>query len=54
LSGPPVNVAEAYARFAEQLRTGDRTLPDFGEAVRLTGLLDAIDTASADGRRQRL
>lgn len=53
LTGPPVNVAEAYGRLAEQLRTGVRTLPDFADAVRLTELLDAIDTASSTGARQR-
>jgi predicted dehydrogenase len=52
--GPPVNVAEAYARFAGDIRTGTRTVPDFDAAVRLTRLLDRIDAASASGRRQSL
>ncbi|MBU6266696.1 MAG: Gfo/Idh/MocA family oxidoreductase [Sphingomonadales bacterium] len=52
LSGPAVNVAEAWAAFAADLRTGQRTVPDFGDAVRLARLLAAIDTASRDGRRQ--
>jgi predicted dehydrogenase len=54
LKGPPANVAETYARLAQDLRTGARTLPDFEDARRLTHLLDAIDRASATGRRQRL
>jgi predicted dehydrogenase len=54
LKGPPANVAETYARLAEDLRTGGRTLPDFEDARRLTRLLDAIDRASDTGQRQRL
>ena len=54
LAGPPVNLAEAYARLADDIRTDRHTLPDFDAAVRLTTLLEAIDTASATGRRQSL
>jgi predicted dehydrogenase len=53
LSGPPANVAEAYHRLAEDIRSGTRTLPDFEDAVRLTALLETIDTASATGQRQQ-
>lgn len=54
LSGAPANVAEIYACIAEDIRTGRREAPDFARAVRLTRLLDAIDRASAEGRRQYL
>jgi predicted dehydrogenase len=54
LTGPPANVAETYARFADDISTGKRTVPDFDLALRLTRLLDAIDAASEEGRRQRI
>ena len=50
LRGPPANVAELWARFANDIRTGARTAPDFERAVRLTRLLDALEASSADGR----
>lgn len=54
LDGPPLNVAEHYTRFADDIRSGVRTVPDFSAAVRLTRLLAVIDQASAKGRRQYL
>ena len=51
LAGPPQNVSQLYARLAADIRAGTRTVPDFDRAVRLTRLLDAIDTASDEGRR---
>jgi predicted dehydrogenase len=44
------NVAELWARFADDIENGTRTVPDFDRAVRLTRLLDAIDLSSAQGR----
>jgi predicted dehydrogenase len=52
LAGPSANVAELYAALLADLRNGTRTTPDFVRAVRLTKLLDAIDVASDEGRRQ--
>lgn len=52
LTGAPANVAEAYKRFESDIRTGTRTVPDFKSAARNTLLLDAIEKASIDGRRQ--
>tara|TARA_R110001592_G_scaffold260403_1_gene524980 strand:- start:88874 stop:89947 length:1074 start_codon:yes stop_codon:yes gene_type:complete len=52
LDGPPLNVAEHYSRFANDIHSGTRTAPDFNLAVRLTRLLQKIDQASAEGRRQ--
>ena len=51
LSGPPANVAELWARFADDIATGRRTVPDFDRAVALTRLLDAIDASSDKDRR---
>ncbi|MCB2063822.1 MAG: Gfo/Idh/MocA family oxidoreductase [Novosphingobium sp.] len=50
----PVNVGEAWARFADDIENGTYTVPDFDDAVRLTRLLDAIDEASVSGQRQKL
>lgn len=54
LKGASINVAEMWTAFIADIRTGTRTIPDFDDAVRLTRLLDAIDTASDDGRRVSL
>lgn len=54
LKDAPANVAEVYAQFAADIRAGARTVADFRLAARLTRLLDAVDAASATGRRQRL
>jgi predicted dehydrogenase len=45
-----INVAELWARFASDIRTSKRTVPDFDRAVRLTRLLNAIDAASETGK----
>ncbi|MFV8817886.1 Gfo/Idh/MocA family protein [Haliea sp. E17] len=54
LAGPAANVAEIYARISEDLDKGSSSAPGFTEAVRLSRLLLAIDTASATGARQSL
>ena len=54
VKGAPLNVAECYTRFAADIRSDVRTVPDFNDAVRLTRLLDQIEAASQTGRRQRL
>jgi len=54
LTGTSANVAEAWARFGQDLREGTFTVPDFATAERLTALLAAIDTASASGQRQAI
>jgi len=41
-----VNVAELWTRFAADIRTAERTVPDFERAIRLTQLLNAIDLSS--------
>lgn len=50
LEGQAINVSQIYARLAEDIRTGSRTVPDFDRAVSLTSLLDAIDVSSDEGR----
>lgn len=50
LGATSVNVAELWARFASDIRSGTRTVPDFDRAVRLTRLLDAIDASSESER----
>lgn len=50
LEGAAINVGQLHADFANDIRNGTRTVPDFAAAVRLTRLLDAIETASAEGR----
>jgi len=50
LSGAAINVAQIYAQLEADIRTGSRTVPDFGTALRLTRLLDTIDAASEQGR----
>jgi predicted dehydrogenase len=49
-----INVAELWARFANDIENGTCTVPDFDRAVRLTQLLDAIDLASEQGRTAHL
>ena len=50
LDGNPLNVAQLWAQFETDIRSGSRNAPDFDVAVRLTRLLDAIDLASDQGR----
>lgn len=48
------NVAQAYARFASDLRDGTRTCPSFEDAVQRHRLLQAIETSAATGKRVNL
>lgn len=50
LSGPAVNVAQLYARFAEHLGGAPRAYPDFDDAVRRHRMIDAIERAAAEAR----
>jgi predicted dehydrogenase len=47
-----VNVAQFYARFADDLRTGARNTPDFAAGLRLHRMLDGIRLSAATGTRQ--
>ena len=49
-SGPPYNVAQAYARAADTLRGDGSFDVDFNLAVRRHKLIDAIERSSATGR----
>jgi predicted dehydrogenase len=52
LAGPTANVGEVYARFAEDIRTGERRTPDFVHAAKLHALIASIKLAAANGQRQ--
>jgi predicted dehydrogenase len=49
-SGPPRNVAQAYARYADALPSGETAAPDFELAVTRHRLIDAIERSAADGK----
>ncbi|HUP73491.1 MAG TPA: Gfo/Idh/MocA family oxidoreductase [Acidimicrobiales bacterium] len=48
--GPPFNVAQAYARFAEATKTGEPFDPDFDRAVKRHQLIDAIERSHEERR----
>jgi predicted dehydrogenase len=48
------NVAEVYARFADDLRNGTRHTADFDHAVRRYKLVEAIERSAASGQSVRL
>ena len=50
LEAAPVNVAQMWSQFESDIRGGTRSVPDFDDAVRLSRLLDAIETASDEAR----
>ena len=52
--GPSTNVAQAYARFADDYREGTHLCPTFDDAVTRHRMLEAIETAAATGKRQTL
>ena len=48
---PAVHLVRAYTEFAAAIAGGRAATPGFDEAVRLHRLLDAVETASGEGRR---
>ena len=52
--GPVRNVASAYTHMSEAIRRGEQFSPDFGHAVHLHELLDAVLESSRDGRAVQL
>ncbi|MER9296821.1 Gfo/Idh/MocA family oxidoreductase [Mesorhizobium sp. M0621] len=52
--GISTNVAQAYARFADDYREGTDLCPTFGDAVTRHRMLSAIEAAAATGQRQTL
>jgi predicted dehydrogenase len=54
VKGPGANVAELYTMLAQQIDGGQRTAPDFRDAVRTSLLLETIDRAATSGQRQTL
>jgi hypothetical protein len=47
-------VAQAYARFADGLRTGERVTPDFDSAVIRHRMIAAMEESSEAGRVVKL
>lgn len=54
LAGPALNIAQAWQCFAEDIRTGSRTTPDFDHAVQRHKLIDAIERSAAAGTKEIL
>jgi predicted dehydrogenase len=54
LSGPAVNVAQVYARFADDLRDGSHQCPDVEDALRRHRMIAAIEESADSGRRLSL
>ena len=52
--GPPLNVAQMFARLGEAIAAGQDVEADFSLALKRHRLLDAIQAASDTGRRQAL
>jgi len=52
--GQSYNVAQAYARYADTLRAGDKTDPDFDLAVRRHRLIAAMEHSDETGRVIRM
>ena len=52
IEGPALNVAQAWQQFAEDIRTGARTCPDFDHAVQRHRMVDAIERSAASGSRE--
>jgi predicted dehydrogenase len=49
-----LNVAQFYARLADDLRTGGRTVPGFDTGLHVHRLLDAVRTSAETGTRQEV
>jgi predicted dehydrogenase len=50
LQGAAINVAGLWRRFEQDIRSGERSVADFAMAAKLHRLIDAIETASDEGR----
>jgi predicted dehydrogenase len=48
---PAFNVGRTYAAFAADIANGKHTVPDFADAVRRHGVIAAIETSAASGKR---
>ncbi|KAB2380979.1 Gfo/Idh/MocA family protein [Actinomadura montaniterrae] len=49
-----LNVAQFYARFADDIRTGGRTVPGFDAGLRVHRLLDAVRLSAETGTRREV
>ena len=53
-AGPGRNVAQAYARFAKAMRTGEAGSPNFDDAIKRHALIDAMERSHAEGKAIKL
>lgn len=53
-AGPPINVAQAYAGFADAMRSGAPATPDFKDAVVRHALIDAMERSHRESKVIRL
>jgi predicted dehydrogenase len=53
-NGPAYDVGQMWVKFAQAIRTGSNTDPDFDHAVRRHRVLDTIVRASQTGQRQKV
>jgi predicted dehydrogenase len=53
-AGPGRNVAQAYARFAKAMRTGEAGSPNFDDAIKRHALIDAMERSHVEGKAIKL
>lgn len=54
LGGPALNVAQAWRAFADDIRNGTRSCPDFDDAVKRHRMIDAIERSAAAYTRETI
>lgn len=52
VEGPALNVSQAWQCFADDIRTGTHSCPDFDAAVTRHRLIDAIERSAGSGRKE--
>jgi predicted dehydrogenase len=53
LEGPPINIAEMYANFGRDIRSGRKSTPDFAHAAQMHRLIDSLNRGGATGELQK-
>lgn len=53
LEGPSINIAEMYASFARDIKSGRKCTPDFAHASRMHRLIDSLHCGGVTGERQK-
>jgi predicted dehydrogenase len=54
ITGPAVNIAQAWQAFEQDIRTGSYFSPDFDHAVRRHRMIDAIERSADAGKRSKI